>query len=325
MSAKKKFNPKVNSNTGKKARNGNSTVPQAISRAVQLVQGLKARKLSEPAFRSHFENFTSIPLNDILIRDRETDPEVVSNVAQSVKTLGLRTPISVRALSTGFELIAGAHRVEAVRSLGWNTIPCLITHDDNVRARLWSISENRDRKELRAIDRANLAIEYRTLMNLGVQVARPSGQPHDAGISSLARSMGVTREEARRSLTIGTLSDGVKAAAIESQLDDNQAALLEVAKEKTVESQKKKIAEIKVRKSRRSTPKHQSSQPDMPSIPDFLDRSEAATASRNDADFRSLVTAWQAANELRAAWADASAERRRHFAVEVLGFSEVRS
>src|SRR5262249_32275699 len=85
---------------------------------------------------------------------RGCEPEAVSKLAESMSAIGLKTPITIREVNrdrtdaiTGASLIAGAHRLEAARSLGWSEIDAFVLDGDEVEARLWEIAENLHRKE----------------------------------------------------------------------------------------------------------------------------------------------------------------------------------
>ncbi|HTP81954.1 MAG TPA: ParB N-terminal domain-containing protein [Alphaproteobacteria bacterium] len=54
------------------------------------------------------------------------DPAKVEAIAESVITEGLKTPIQVRRDKERYVLIAGLHRLEAVRTLGETTIQAFI-------------------------------------------------------------------------------------------------------------------------------------------------------------------------------------------------------
>jgi ParB/RepB/Spo0J family partition protein len=95
---------------------------------------------------------------------RECDPEAVSKLAESMSTIGLKTPITIRGLNrdetdaiAGASLVAGAHRLEAARSLGWSEIDAFVLDADEVEARLWEIAENLHRKELDVFKESHVA------------------------------------------------------------------------------------------------------------------------------------------------------------------------
>jgi ParB/RepB/Spo0J family partition protein len=84
-------------------------------------------------------------------RMRSLRTDVVKELADSIKRVGLLNPITVRASEgIGYYLVAGRHRLEAVKVLGLPSILCRILPadtDDNA-ARMAEIDENLQRAEL---------------------------------------------------------------------------------------------------------------------------------------------------------------------------------
>jgi hypothetical protein len=75
-------------------------------------------------------------------------------------------------------------------------------------------------------------------------------QPNDKAINKAARDLGLDRNEVQRAKKIADIAPEAKEAAREAGLDDNQSALLEVAKEKEPEQQVAKVEEIATKKKR---------------------------------------------------------------------------
>lgn len=86
----------------------------------------------------------------------------------SIAELGLRTPITVMSQSDGPDtrliLVAGLHRLEAVRQLGDETIECVVIDDDPVEAELWEIAENLHRADLTKEQRDEQIRRYAVLI-----------------------------------------------------------------------------------------------------------------------------------------------------------------
>jgi len=81
---------------------------------------------------------------------RTTDPGKVAALAASMKEIGLQTPISVWVTDDNqwVHLVAGRHRLEAAKRLGWDRIDCIVVALDERKRRMWEISENLHRAEL---------------------------------------------------------------------------------------------------------------------------------------------------------------------------------
>lgn len=73
----------------------------------------------------------------------------VAGLVESITEIGLLSPIT---LNEQFKLIFGRHRLEAVKRLGWATIPAHIRAFDSLRAELAEIDENLQRNELTVLE-----------------------------------------------------------------------------------------------------------------------------------------------------------------------------
>ena len=80
---------------------------------------------------------------------READPEAVHKLADSISEVGLMNPITV---DQEYTLIAGLHRLEAVKMLGWAEIECTVSSLDGLLAQLAEIDENLIRRGLDYVD-----------------------------------------------------------------------------------------------------------------------------------------------------------------------------
>lgn len=89
-------------------------------------------------------------------RARPLDPVVVEALAASIREQGLLQPIVVRKVDDAYHLVAGWHRLEAVRGLGLSDIRVQVlpigSADD---AKLAEVMENLGRGELIALDRCH--------------------------------------------------------------------------------------------------------------------------------------------------------------------------
>jgi len=76
---------------------------------------------------------------------RKADAKHVQALASSVRSVGLLHPITLRKAGTGYELLAGDHRLRAYRLLERRTIPAIVLQADDATAELISIDENLQR------------------------------------------------------------------------------------------------------------------------------------------------------------------------------------
>ena len=82
-------------------------------------------------------------------RHRTLDPEKVSALAESIKTLGLQQPISVYVDGNDAAyLVAGLHRLEAAKELGLEEIDASFVRMSPRRREMWEIAENLFRVDL---------------------------------------------------------------------------------------------------------------------------------------------------------------------------------
>jgi ParB-like chromosome segregation protein Spo0J len=182
-------------------------------------------------------------LDDVFIvgKRRPIDPEAVKSLAESMRTIGLQTPITVRVvdhvvedghdLGKGFALVAGRHRLEAARLLGWEEIECTEIEVSDLDARLWEISENLHRADLTVQERSDQIAEWvRLTEEKRGEVRQVSGgRGNEGGVAAASRELNMPRTNVRQAVKIASISDEAKEAAKEVGLDKNQSALLKVA------------------------------------------------------------------------------------------------
>jgi ParB-like chromosome segregation protein Spo0J len=174
---------------------------------------------------------------------RPTHADKVRELANSIRRLGLQTLPTVVERDGRYMLIAGRHRVEALRVIGRDPIDVRVVDFDDIEARLWTISENLHRNELNALQRSEHIAEWIRLTEASQSsqvetierkrddvAAEPevSRRP-EGGVRAAARELGITEPEARRSVKIDGITPAAKEAAYEAGLHRNQSALLKVA------------------------------------------------------------------------------------------------
>lgn len=200
---------------------------------------------------------------------RDLDQNIVNAIAESfaVSGGGPFTPIAVRRVEkdvTGDKgiktaLVAGAHRLEAAKYAGLEYIDCVYIEGDDDAAKLVELGEDLWRKNLTALRHAETLTEWTTLaeskLNISGQdvpkgkVGRPEGPLTKAaqGLPAFGRSVEARRKELVRAKKIARISPEAKDAAIVGGLDNNQKALLEIAKASSAKAQVKKAIEISAR------------------------------------------------------------------------------
>ena len=103
-----------------------------------------------------------IPISEIKVNPgrRELDQEDVKELAGSIRELGLLHPIIVDKKHT---LIAGLHRLEAVKLLEWTEIECTISSLEGLKAELAEIDENVVRSDLSALEFGELLLKRKSI------------------------------------------------------------------------------------------------------------------------------------------------------------------
>jgi len=151
-----------------------------------------------------------LPIEKISLRSdaRAINLDAISGLVDSIGTVGLINPIRVRALGEGWEVIAGAHRLEACKALGLAEIECDVVQDDDLHAELAMIDENLCRAELSPSDRASQTARRKAIyIDLHKQTehganAGPSGQfvhtDTDSFAADTAKAIGKDERTVRR-------------------------------------------------------------------------------------------------------------------------------
>jgi ParB family chromosome partitioning protein len=254
--------------------------------------------------------------------------ETITQIMESIPRVGgLLHPIAIRYVD-GFAieddiidgvpvLVAGRHRLEAMRRLGRSHIDCLIFETERA-AHLWEISENLHRNDL---DRQQRAIHETEWMKWateeaeegkGVHGEQPSknSQPHDKGLSLAARSLPIPgktdnakRIHLSRSKKIAENTSPEAAQAVrDAGLTNSTTALLEIA-DTPPELQVDKVREIVARKSQ-PKPKPTPNADKALSVIEAMETIAQGIVDDNDsmppwagedAEFEAMKSAWNAA------------------------------
>lgn len=258
---------------------------------------------------------------------REHDEDAIKDMAVSMREVGMVSPITIVRTGTDDEgvkkyaLVDGLLRLKAAELLGWKKIDAIAIKTGKVDTRLAEIAANLFREDLTELQRADLVNEWIEIVGKkAAQVAQPGGrQPNDKGISAAARSLNLSRRMVARCSAISELSLPAREAVKNAKLDDDQGALLEIAREERPEDQTKKTEEIARRKTGKKTSHKGLSLPevDSPNTADAeVENSERIDSS--DADYQSLMTAWKNSPVFAAAWNAAKLPARERFIKRVL-------
>lgn len=180
----------------------------------------------------------------------------VAALAESMKEIGLRTPITVRSVmkiingrdQPAWEIVAGHHRYEAAVRLGWREIDAVEFDGEELDAELWEIDENLMRSELTEMERARALARRKEIYEIKhpetrAGVAGGKARQGAAGdkmsfAADTAKAIGKNERTVERSVRIGErLTPEAEIEAKKLGLDDHQAALLDAAKEQEAAAQ----------------------------------------------------------------------------------------
>ena len=289
----------------------------------------RARKVCSSSGQAPDLNYETVRVSDVIVpKDhREVNEETASRIANSMRAHGVFGPIVVRRRkvvagyfeeakdTTAIFLVAGGNRLRAAELAGLKEIPAIFFKGDNRHARLVTIEENLFRKDLTALERAEQYAEwFRIAQQLevsGQDVRKPKGGRPEGGVAKLARQLPISRTtaEARRktmerSKAIADLAPKAKEAIKTAKLDDNQNAMLKIAKQDTPLAQIKKVRELcTTRPTRRAAIKK---------------RLRETVPAADRATYKDLLAAWDASPAFRKAWRRIPRELGERFINEML-------
>lgn len=97
-----------------------------------------------------------IPIDQITTFDRvrQATRKQVDALVASIGEVGLLNPVTVAPTDAGFALVAGMHRLEACRALGWTAVPAVVLELDEQRRIIAECDENLCAPTLTAAERA---------------------------------------------------------------------------------------------------------------------------------------------------------------------------
>lgn len=169
----------------------------------------------------------------------------VKELAASIQDLGLLCPVSVYPVGEAYELVAGRHRVEAVKLLGWPEITAVILDLDDVKREMAEIDENLVRSNLTALDQARQIARRKDLyLKLHPETApvtqrggpgRGNKTTADSAVVSYtadtAAKTGVSERTIREDVQIGeSIAPDVAEAIRDTPIEDSKTDLLAIAR-----------------------------------------------------------------------------------------------
>ena len=179
-------------------------------------------------------------------RKRKLDEGKVRSLAESFESIGQLQPITVEQCEYGnYRMIAGLHRLEAAKLLGWESIEAQEFEGDAVAAELAEIDENLMRNDLTVLEQGEHLARRQELVGFSRGGDRKSDE-FQSDIMALrktqteiAQDIGLTERSAQRRMQVArNIVPEVKDAIRDTEIANSTTQLLELARlapEKQVE------------------------------------------------------------------------------------------
>jgi ParB-like chromosome segregation protein Spo0J len=189
-------------------------------------------------------------------RLRQAAPDRVSSLKASIAEIGLRTPVTVLAVRDGddwlYRLVAGAHRLEALRQLGQESVEAFVMEGDEDDAALWEIDENFARAELTDAQRAEHHVRREAILVRRGEVHAGKGRPEKSAklavyADQASASLGVGKRTVERDLARGKKIAPEVLAEVSGTDLDKGVVLDELARTPAAQ-QPTRLAEIRARR-----------------------------------------------------------------------------
>lgn len=144
---------------------------------------------------------------------REFDAEALSELADSIREIGIIQPITLRKMDDGtYQIIAGERRWRASQMAGLKTIPAYIRTADDENVMQMALVENIQREDLNAIE---IALAYQNLI-----------EKYDLTQDQLSEKVGKKRATIANYLHLLKLPAQVQVALQNRQVDQGHARAL---------------------------------------------------------------------------------------------------
>jgi len=176
-------------------------------------------------------------------RKRKLNESKVQSLAESFSSIGQLQPITVSEGDYGtYRLIAGLHRLEAAKAIGWKKIQAAVFEGGEIETELAEIDENLMRNDLTVLEQGEHLARRQEL--IGRNVGRYP-DPNRVIITplktnnELAAEIGLSKESAKKRMQVArNIVPEVKEAIRETEIANSTTQLLELARlapEKQVE------------------------------------------------------------------------------------------
>src|ERR1700746_3516315 len=118
--------------------------------------------------QSEYRNLPLLTLTESPANPRRAfDESALSELAESIRTQGVLSPLLVRPKGQSYEIVAGARRYRAAQLAGLDSLPVRIVELTDAQALETSIVENLQRRDVHPLDEAT---GYVSLLHLDYSV-----------------------------------------------------------------------------------------------------------------------------------------------------------
>jgi ParB/RepB/Spo0J family partition protein len=192
---------------------------------------MKNRATPETTPDQSTDTLMKVPVSEIHVGSRMRVGEVSESLVDSIRQNGLLQPIIVSKDGSGrVSLVAGMHRLLAIKKLGWKEVSVCVTDRD---PRIVEIDENLVRKELTVLEKAEQIVLKKTLYEgKGFAV-------------ETAKLMNATPRLVFMYVQIGSASEKVRAKFRTDGIDDDLRKMLDALRVKN--NKPGAVGEIKAR------------------------------------------------------------------------------
>jgi ParB family chromosome partitioning protein len=179
----------------------------------------------------------------------EMEEGPLNELAQSIQKQGLLQPLLVRELSNGlYEIIAGERRWRACQIAGLTEVPVILKQVDDETAMAMALVENLQREDLNAMDQARAMFRLTNEFALTHQQVADLLCKSRTAVSNFLRLLSLSTA-VKKLLEHGDIDMGhARALLMLEEEQQNQVALLIVAKNLSVRETEKLVERVKAGK-----------------------------------------------------------------------------
>lgn len=175
------------------------------------------------------QQIIEIPADEIFpnpAQPRKTfDDKSIAELAESIRSHGLISPILVRKMNTRYEIIAGERRYQACKAAGIEKIPSIVKDISDAEAFKVSLVENLQREDLNPMEEAEAYHTLKDQFNLTHQDIAGAVQKDRSTITNSLRLVHLP-EEVKACLRDGSVTTGHARAILMIESPQGQVSLL---------------------------------------------------------------------------------------------------